>query len=32
MTPAPFLLKLTSALAGGAFCLGVVLGLALIQA
>ena len=32
MTLAPFLLKLTSALAGGAFCLGVVLGLALIQA
>lgn len=32
MTHAPFLLKLTSALAGGAFCLGVVLGLALIHA
>ncbi len=31
MTGAPFLLKLTSALAGGAFCLGVVLGLALIH-
>ena len=32
MTHAPFVLKLASALAGGAFCLGIVLGLALTHA
>lgn len=32
MTHVSLVLKLTSALAGGAFCLGVVLGLALIHA
>lgn len=32
MTYAPFVLKLTSAIAAGSFCLGVVLGLALIHA
>ena len=32
VTYAPFVVKLTSAVAGGAFCLGVLMGLALIHA
>ena len=32
MTYAPFVVKLASAVAGGAFCFGVVMGLALIHA
>ena len=32
MTYGPFVLKLAAAVAGGFFCLGVILGLALIRA
>lgn len=32
MTAAAFVVKLTSAVAGGAFCLGVVIGLTVIHA
>ncbi len=32
MTAATFVVKVTSAVAGGAFCLGVVIGLAMIHA
>ena len=32
VTPAAFVVKVTSAVAGGAFCLGVVVSLALIHA
>lgn len=32
MTYAPFVVKLTSAVAGAAFCLGVLMGLALTHA